>query len=374
MQEFASVFEGLEDPRTGNRKTHELLEMLFIALCTVLCGGQSCADMELFGKTKFDFLKTILTLKGGIPSHDTFSRVFKLLDPKGFHDCFVVFMQRFATSCQGVVAIDGKCLRGSFDKAKSKSALHMVQAFGVETGLMFGQIAVDEKSNEITAVPKLLELLALDGCLVTIDAMGCQREIAEKICDQGGDYILALKGNQGQLFDDVKLFLDDEETELESAEQTDKGHGRIEVRKAFVSHDIAWLQESHDWPHLKAIAKIVAYREDSGVAYREEGGKVSSQTRYYLISRKLDTERLNGAVRSHWGIENTLHWSLDVTFGEDQARNREGNGPENLGLLRRLALNMAKQETSRGSMRGKLKRAGWDNSFLLRLLGQSQNL
>ncbi len=366
MEKFASVFEGLEDPRTGNRKTHELLEMVFIGLCTVLCGGQSCADMELFGKTKFDFLKTVLTLRGGIPSHDTFSRVFNLLDPKSFHDCFVVFMQRFATSCQGVVAIDGKCLRGSFDKAKSKSALHMVQAFGVEAGLMFGQIAVDEKSNEITAVPKLVKMLALENCLVTIDAMGCQREIAEKICEQGGDYILALKGNQGQLFDDVKLFLDDEKTELECAEHTDKGHGRIEVRKAFVSYDVDWLQEIHDWPHLKAIAKIVAYRE--------VGGKVTSQTRYYLISCKLDAERVNAVVRSHWGIENVLHWSLDVTFGEDQARNRKDNGPENLGLLRRLALNMAKQEPSRGSMRGKLKRAGWDNNFLLRLLGQSPNL
>lgn len=363
MEKFATVFEGLEDPRTGNRKTHDLLEILFIALCTVLCGGQGCTDMELFGKTKFDFLKTVLTLKDGIPSHDTFSRVFNVLDPKSFHDCFVVFMQRFAASCRGVIAIDGKCLRGSFDKAKSKSALHMVQAFGVEAGLMFGQIAVDEKSNEITAVPKLLELLALEDCLVTIDAMGCQRQIAEKICDRGGDYILALKGNQGQLHNDVQLFLDDEETELESAEQTDTGHGRIEVRKAFVSNDIAWLQESHDWPHLKAIAKIVAHRE--------EGDKTSSQTRYYLISRELDAEHLNSAVRSHWGIENTLHWSLDMTFGEDQARNRKDNGPENLGLLRRLALNMAKQEPSRGSMRGKLKRAGWDNSFLLTLLGQA---
>ena len=363
MEKFASVFEGLEDPRTGNRKTHDLLEILFIALCTVLCGGRGCTDMELFGKTKFEFLKTVLTLKDGIPSHDTFSRVFNVLDPKSFHDCFVVFMQRFAASCQGVVAIDGKCLRGSFDKAKSKSALHMVQAFGVEAGLMFGQIAVDEKSNEITAVPKLLELLALEGCLVTIDAMGCQRQIAEKICDLGGDYILALKGNQGQLFADVQLFLDDEETELESAEQTNAGHGRIEVRKAFVSNDIAWLQESHDWPHLKAIAKIVAHRE--------EGDKTSSQTRYYLLSRALGAEHLNSAVRSHWGIENTLHWSLDMTFGEDQARNRKDNGPENLGLLRRLALNMAKQEPSRGSMRGKLKRAGWDNSFLLKLLGQA---
>jgi len=363
MENFASAFEGLEDPRTGNRKSHELLEILLIALCTVLCGGQSCTDMELFGKSKIDFLKTFLTLKGGVPSHDTFSRVFRRLDPKRFHDCFLAFMQPLAAACQGVVAIDGKALRRSFDKAKSKSALHMVQAFGVEAGLMFGQVAVDEKSNEITTVPKLLEMLALEGCFVTIDAMGCQRQIAEKICEGGGDYILALKGNQGTLFDDVRLFLDDQETELESAEQTDTGHGRIEVRRASISDDIDWLQQSHNWPHLKAIAKIVGHRE--------EGGKTSSETRYYLISRKLDAEHLNGAVRSHWGIENTLHWSLDVTFGEDQARNRKDNGPENLGLLRRLAFNIAKQEPSRGSMRGKLKRAGWDNSFLIRLLGQS---
>ncbi len=362
MQNFATAFEGLEDPRTGNRKSHELLEILLIALCTVLCGGQGCTDMELFGKSKIDFLKRFLTLKGDVPSHDTFSRVFRLLDPKEFHECFLVFMQQFAASCQGVIAIDGKCLRRSFDKAKSKSPLHMVQAFGVEAGLMFAQVAVDEKSNEITAVPKLLEMLALEGCLVTIDAMGCQRQIAEKICEQGGDYILALKGNQGRLFDDVRLFLDDEETELESAKQTDKGHGRIEVRRASISHDIDWLQQSHNWPRLKAIAKIVGQRE--------EAGKTSSETRYYVISRELDAQRLNSAVRSHWGIENTLHWSLDVTFGEDQARNRKDNGPENLGLLRRLALNIAKLEPSRGSMRGKLKRAGWDDSFLLKLIEQ----
>lgn len=365
MEEFSTVFSDLEDPRTGNAKRHDLLEMLLIALCTILCGGETCSDMALFGRSKHDFLKEFMTLENGIPSHDTFSRLFRLLSPEQFHGCFVTFMRRFAENCKGVVAVDGKTLRRSFDKAKSSSALHMVHAFACEARLMLGQLAVDGKSNEITAVPKLLAMLSLKGCIVTTDAMHCQRKTCAQICEQGGDYVLALKDNQPGLLNDVRLFLDDRQTPLESARETDAGHGRIEQRKAFVSTDIAWLQEHHDWPGLAAIGKVEASRES--------GGKTSHETRYYLLSRPLDAARFGAVVRGHWRMENSLHWVLDVTMNEDQARNRKDNGPENLALLRRLALNLAKLEPSKGSMRGKLKRAGWDNRFLNQLLEQFAN-
>lgn len=362
MDEFAEVFSELEDPRTGNATRHDLLEILMIALCTVLSGGEGCADMALFGRVKHDFLKQFLRLEHGVPSHDTFSRVFRLLDPAQFQRCFVLFMRRFAEACQGVVALDGKTLRRSFDRAAAASPLHLVSAWAVEQRLVLGQRAVDGKSNEITAVPQLLALLSLKGLIVTADAMHCQRVVAEQVTAQGGDYVLALKGNQATLHDDVRLFLDDPQTPLLSAVETDGGHGRIEERRASLSTDIAWLQAPHDWPGLAAVGKIVSRRESAG--------KTSVETRYYLLSTALDPARFNAVVRSHWSIENNLHWVLDVVMNEDQARNRKDNGPENLALLRRLSLNLAKLDPSKGSMRGKLKRAGWDNVFLAQLLRQ----
>jgi len=227
MEELKEVFEELEDPRTGNAKLHSLHEVMVIALCSILCGGETCADMALFGRSKRAFLQQFLVLEHGIPSHDTFSRVFRLLDPKRFHAWFIGFMQRFAEGCQGVIAIDGKTLRRSFDRASAASPLHLVSAWAVEQRLVLGQIAVDDKSNEIIAVPKLLELLSLTGRTVTADAMNCQRKIAQQVIDQGGDYVLALKGNQGTLHDDVRRFLDDPETALATASETGKGHGRI---------------------------------------------------------------------------------------------------------------------------------------------------
>jgi predicted transposase YbfD/YdcC len=225
-----------------------------------------------------------------------------------------------------------------------------------------GQLAVDGKSNEITALPTLLQMLSLKGTIVTADALNCQRVIAEQVVDQGGDYVLALKGNQGTLHDDVRTFLDDAATPLATAAETDGGHGRVEQRQASLSSDIAWLQERHAWPGLKAIGKITAKRE--------VGGKTTVKTRYYLLSTALSPARFNQVVRTHWDIENGLHWVLDVVLNEDQARNRKDHGPENLALLRRLALNLAKLEASKGSMRGKLKRAGWDNAFLAAMLAQ----
>ena len=362
MDEIAEAFDDLDDPRTGNAKRHLLHEILIIALCTVLCGGETCADMSLFGRSKRAFLDEFLTLEHGIPSHGTFSRVFRLLDPEGFHAWFLGFMRRFAETCQGVVAIDGKTLRRSFDRASGCSALHMVNAWAVDQRLVLGQLAVDDKSNEIVAVPGLLDLLSLKGRIVTADAMSCQRKIAEDVIERKADYVLALKGNQGTLHDDVRLFLDDPETALDSVTKLDKGHGRIETRTASLSSDIAWLHDAHKWPGLEAVGKVVASREI--------GGRTTTETRYYLLSKAFAPERFNAIVRSHWSIENQLHWVLDVVFNEDQARNRKDHGPHNLALLRKLALNLAKLEPSKGSMRAKLKRAGWDNAFLASMLSQ----
>ena len=362
MEEFAAVFADLEDPRTGNAKRHALLEILLIGLCTVLCGGETCTDMVRFGRAKHTFLEEVLTLRHGIPSHDTFSRVFRLLDPAQFQACFVTFMRRFAEGCQGVVALDGKTLRRSFDRAATASPLHLVSAWAVEQRLVLAQRAVEDKSNEITAVPQLLKMLCLKGVVVTADALNCQREIAAQVIEQGGDDVLALKANQGTLFADVQLFVDNPKTPLARAESVDGDHGRIEVRQAALSPDIAWLQEHHAWPGLRAIGKVTAARETPA--------KTSIETRYFLMSQALTPERFLAVVRAHWGIENGLHWVLDVTMNEDQMRNRKDNGPENLALLRRLALNLAALEPSKDSMRGKLKRAGWDNQFLARMLAQ----
>lgn len=365
MERFIGCFSDLQDPRDDNAR-HDLLEVLVIALCTVLCGGEDCTDMALFGRAKEAFLRQFLHLRHGIPSHDTFSRVFRLLDPVKFHACFLQFMQRFAETTQGVVAIDGKTLRRSFDRAAGTSALHLISAWAADQRLVLGQLAVDDKSNEITAVPKLLNMLSLKGTIVTVDALNCQRHIAQQIVDQGGDYVLALKGNQGTLHADVSLFLDDPKAVADSAPSAvDGDHGRIETRTSTVSTDIAWLQEDHAWPGLAAIGKVVRTRE--------VGAKMTTETAYYLLSTPLSAERFSTVARHHWGIENRLHWVLDVTMNEDQTRNRKDHGPENLALLRRLALNLARIEPSKGSMKGKLKRAGWDNAFLAQLLVQFAN-
>jgi predicted transposase YbfD/YdcC len=351
------------DPRTGNARLHDLHELLLIALCTVLCGGESCVDMADFAEEKEAFLREFLILSNGLPSHDTFSRVFRALEPEQFRACFQTFMTRFSETCQGVIAIDGKVLRRSFDTASGKSALHMVSAWGCEQRLVLGQIATDAKSNEITAVPKLLEMLSLKGCVVTVDALNCQRDIARQIVDQGGDYVLALKGNQGTLHDDVRLFLDDPHSEKTTAPPAVEGdHGRIETRVATVSTAIDWLQEHHQWPGLKAIGKIVRTRET--------GSKITTETAYYLLSTEMTAERFGEVAKAHWAVENSLHWVLDVTMNEDQTRNRLDNGPNNLAVLRHMALNILNSRKSKISTRRKIKRAGWNNAFLAGLLAQ----
>ena len=363
MDGFATCFEGLKDPRSGNAGRHDLLEMLVIALCTVLSGGEDCTDMAEFARAKLGFLRGFLKLEHGGPSHDTFSRLFRLLDPEQFRECFQRFMAGFAEACQGVVAIDGKVLRRSFDKASGKSALHMVSAWGCEQRLVLAQLATDAKSNEITAVPQLLKLLRLEGCIVTVDALNCQREIARQVIDQKGDYALALKGNQATLHDDVATFLDDPETQLSVSKSTvDADHGRIETRTSMVSTDIEWLQENHDWPGLAAIGKIVRIREAAD--------KTTTDTAYYLLSTPMAPERFGEVVRSHWAIENRLHWCLDVTMNEDRARNRMDSGPQNLAVLRHMALNLVRKESSKGSLPKKLRRAAWSDAFLARVLAQ----
>jgi predicted transposase YbfD/YdcC len=361
MDGFAACWEGLEDPRTGNAALHDFHELLVIALCTVLCGGQGAVDMALFARAKEPFLRRLLKLEHGLPSHDTFSRLFRLLDPDQFRAAFQRFMSRFSQTLQGVVAVDGKVLRRSFDRASGKSALHMVSAWGCEQRLVLAQIATDAKSNEITAVPKLLEMLSLKGTIVTTDALNCQRAIAQQIVDQGGDYVLALKGNQGTLHDDVVRFLDDPECGATVGDTTvDADHGRIETRKATVSTDIAWLQEIHQWPGLSAIGKVVRSRETAD--------KTTTETAYYVLSTALSGANFNQVVRLHWGVENQLHWRLDVTMNEDQDRTRMGNGPYNLAILRHMAINAMQKDKTKGSLRGKFKRAGWDDAYLISLL------
>jgi predicted transposase YbfD/YdcC len=288
--------------------------------------------------------------------------VFRLLDPAKFQSCFLQFMECFAAAAQGVIAIDGKTLRRSFDRAADRSPLHLVSAWAAGSRLVLAQVATDDKSNEITAVPKLLEMLSLNRAIVTADALNCQRAIAEQVVQQGGDYVLALKGNQGTLHDDVQLFLDDpaHAPELSVSRAIDGDHGRIETREASLCTQIDWLQKQHHWPGLAAIGKVARTREING--------KTSSETAYFLLSAPLPAAQFSAVVRAHWGIENSLHWVLDVTMNEDQSRTRKDNGPQNLALLRRWALNALKLEGSKGSVKGKLKRAGWDEDFLARLL------
>ena len=374
-----ACWDELDDPRTGNAGLHDFHELLFIALCSVLCGGQGAVDMALFARSKEPFLRDVLTRANGVPSHDTFSRLFRQLDPEAFRAAFQRFIAGFSGQCRnlapgaapgagaaglgaaGVVAIDGKVLRRSFDRASGTSALHMVSAWGCEQRLVLAQVATDARSNEITAVPALLRLLSLQGTTVTADALHCQRATARQITDQGGDYALALKGNQGTLHADVVRFLDDPATPAATAKPAvDAGHGRIETRTATVSTDIGWLQEQHDWPGLAAIGKVHRIRETAA--------GTTAETAYYLLSAALLPERLNEVARSHWGVENQLHWRLDVTMNEDQDRTRLGHGPENLAVLRHVALNVIQAEPSNGSLRGKLKRAGWNDAYLTQLI------
>lgn len=368
--DFFAHFCVLPDPRIERTKKHKLLEILFIALCTILCGGETFTDMEAFGEAKEEWLRTRLELPHGIPSHDTFGRVFSLLDPQAFGECFARWSAALHEATKGeVIALDGKTLRHSFDTASGQAALHLVSAWASENGVSLGQLKVDGKSNEISALPALLKLLDVHGCVVTIDAIGCQKELAKQIVNQGGDYVLGLKGNQPHLQEEVRYFFQ-EARKLEfhdvpyRAHQTvEKEHGRIETRRCWMVEQVAieWLAREDQWPGLASIAMVESERRI--------GKKVSTETRYFLSSLTGSARQLAQAVRAHWGIETSLHWVLDVTLNEDQSRVRKNRAPENLAALRRLALNLIrKAKASKASVRASIKRAGWDHSFLEAIL------
>jgi predicted transposase YbfD/YdcC len=367
MQGFDDCFAALQDPRGVNARRHDLWEILMIALCAVLSGGQTAVDMAVFAEAKQEFLGNFLQLKNGVPSHDTFSRVFRQLDPDQFRACFQRFTARFSETSTGVIAIDGKVLRRPLDPAHRGSALHMISAWCCDTRLVLAQIATTAKTKESTAVVKLLEMLALKGRIVTTDALNCQRDIASRITGQGGDYVLALKGNHHALHADVVRFFAAPEHETAVTHVTlDNDHGRTEQRVSLVSTDIARLQARHQWPGLAAVGRVVRTRATTGKAPR-----ATKENAYYLLSTVLSPERLGQAVRSHWGVENRLHWVLNVVMNEDQGRSRMDNSPYNLAILRHMALNLMHKDRSNVSLRGKFNLAAWKEEFLAKLLAQA---
>jgi predicted transposase YbfD/YdcC len=366
--DFLDVFGQLDDPRIERKKLHPMPEILLLTLCAVICGAESWNDIEEFGKAKLDFLRQYLPYQNGIPSDDTLRRFFRAIDASQFQRLFVQWIRAWLSSdvTHKVVAIDGKTLRGSHDS--DVLPIHLVSAFASEAGIVLGQIKTQEKSNEITAIPALLDWLDVRGATVTIDAMGCQKAIAEKIIDKGGDYLLALKGNQGNLHDDVRLHFEHPDVSslanMTTTETYDKGHGRVEVRRCRVSQAIAWLKQRHpEWHKLTSIVAI-----DSE---RHIGESVTKETRYFISSKAATADQLLAAVRLHWGIENQLHWVLDMSFGEDQSRIRKDNAPTNVAIIRHAALNMIRQaQKKRTSIKLMRKTAGWDNAVLKNILEQ----
>lgn len=362
-------FADLEDPRRDVTKLHPLLEVIAIALCAVLGGAESWVQVEVFGTCKIDWFRRFLPLKNGIPSHDTFGRVFALLDPRQIQQRF---QEWIADLCDGVkikqVAIDGKTLRGSGKgKGGARKALHLVHAWAQEQHLLLGMVATDEKSNEITAIPQLLEMLDLHGAFVTIDAMGCQKEIAAQVRDQGGHYVLAVKENQPHLYDDIEaLWMAALEQEFMGVEHSfhqtqETAHGRLETRMCWVFNQLDPIRDRDLWRDLHSVVVVVTEREVAG--------KSVSERRFYICSRKGSAKMLLALARGHWGVENSLHWVLDVTFAEDAGRIANLRAAENFALLRRLALSLLKRaEEGKGSIAAKRRRAGWDNDFMEQLI------
>jgi predicted transposase YbfD/YdcC len=362
-------FRRLKDPRLDRRKRHLLIDILTIAVSAVIGGANTWTDLETFGKRRQDWFASFLKLPNGIPSHDTFERVFDRLDPQAFQRCLVQWLQAISEPL-GLkhLAIDGKTLRHSGGGASPFRYLHLVSAWATEAQLILGQVAVEEKSNEITAIPRLLELLDLKGALVSIDAMGCQKEIAQQIVDGGGDYVLTVKGNQEHLEEDIlECFVqayqkDCQGIQYAKYETQEKGHGRHETRVYEIITDPQGLRNQETWPELKVIGKC--YRE------RTVNGKTSYEEHYFIGSKKCSAKRYGQILRGHWGIENNLHWQMDVTFGEDACRIQRRHGAENFASLRRLALMLLQRHPAKGSIRSKRYQATLDVSFLEEVLNQ----
>jgi predicted transposase YbfD/YdcC len=359
-----TILKEVPDPRVERGQEHDLVDILVIALCTLLCGGDSFYDMEEFAEIRLPWLKTFLRLPNGAPSHDTFNRVFQMLDAEQLADCFSRWTQSVRLALGGeVVALDGKSVRRAVNQGEDMRVI--VSAWATESGLLLGQRTVRDKSNEITVMPELLRALELAGCIVTADALHCQTDTAKEIIEADADYVLALKGNQGTAFAEVKSFLDEAIQRADKAlvflETVEKGHGRLETRRYWQSQNLGWFADKEKWEALRTVGVVESVREIKG--------QRSVERRYYLSSLPLQIQRFAQAVRGHWSIENQLHWVLDVVLGEDQARARTAHAAENLAALRRMAVNLLRRDQlCRRSLKGKLMRAAIDPDYLKHLL------
>ena len=369
MSGIMEYFGKIPDPRIDRKKLHLLHDIIFITLGAVICGSDTWEDIEEWAEIREDWLSTILELPNGIPSHDTINRVFSLIDPLVFQQCFVEWVKSVSQIAQGqIISVDGKRLCNS-GEGGSKSMIHMVSAWSNANNMVLAQHKVDDKSNEITAIPALLEMLYIKGCLVTIDAMGCQKTIAKAITDKDADYILAVKDNQQHLSDDIKEAFACGKIAQQHT-QTNMGHGRIEKRTCSLITDIEWVCDEKEWEKLCTLIRIESHRTIKST------GATETQIRYYISSKKADAEIFNNAIREHWGIENKLHWTLDVAFGEDKSTKRAGHAAENFSFISKIALNLLKQHhdyrgVKRISIRTRRKKSGWDKNYLLNVLANS---
>jgi predicted transposase YbfD/YdcC len=368
---FLSHFQDMADPRQQSKVTYPLDEVLLLCLLAVLAGAETIVDIARFGEKKLALLRRFRPFRDGTPSHDHLGDILATLDAEQFQRCFVSWVATLTGAPAGVIAIDGKTSRRSYQKGGT-APIHMVSAFAARQRLVLGQVKVAEKSNEIVAIPKLLEMMAIEGAIVTIDAMGCQRDIAQKIIDKKADYVLALKGNQGTLREDVELFVTEQkaagfkDTKISRDQTVDGDHGRIETRTTTVIHDVAWLQERHDWPGLKAVVIVDSMREIPGSGPGTD--KIERETRFYITSLVLLANLLGPIVRSHWAVENSLHWVMDMIFRDDECRVRTDHAPANFTTLKHMAHNLIRKAPGKDSLRLRRKVAAWDDDFLASLI------